>query len=108
MFVLRATNYTKLLRPMYPGQAPTVRRNMFNIVFVLDLSRPASLHFISNTMSMLINRSYPVRLGIVPVVETEDGAKMARLFYYLMQNYGRIATMRFFGSVREPCLRLLP
>ena len=92
---------------MYPGQAPAVRRNMFNVVFVLDLARPANLHFISSTFSMLINRSYPVRLGIVPIVETEEGAKMARVFYYLTQNYGRIATMRFFGAVREPYSRLL-
>jgi UDP-glucose:glycoprotein glucosyltransferase len=93
---------------MYPGQAPAVRRNMFNIVSVLDLARPATWHFISNTIPMLINRSYPVRLGILPIVETEEGAKMARLFYYLTQDYGRVATMRFFGAVREPYLRLLP
>ena len=86
---------------MYPGQAPTVRRNMFNVVFVLDLSRPASLHFILNTVSMLIDRSYPARVGLVPVVETEDGAKIARVFYYLTQNYGRVATIRFFRAVRE-------
>ena len=93
---------------MYPGQAPAVRRNMFNVVFVLDLARPASLHFISNTISMLINRSYPVRLGIVPIVESEESAKMARVLYHLTQNYGRVATMRFISSVREPSLRPLP
>ena len=87
---------------MYPGQAPTVRRNMYNLVFVVDLSQPASLHFISNTVSMLIDRSYPARVGLVPVVETEDGAKMARVFYYLTQNYNRITTTRFFRAVREP------
>ena len=35
---------------------------------------------------MLIDRSYPARVGLVPVVETEDGAKIARVFYHLMQN----------------------
>ncbi|KAH8978341.1 UDP-glucose:glycoprotein glucosyltransferase-domain-containing protein [Lactarius akahatsu] len=90
-----------LLHPTYPGQAPTVRRNMFNVVFVFDLSRSASLHFITNTISMLIDRSYPIRLGIVPVVETEEGARMARVFYYLTENYGRGATMRFFSAVLD-------
>ncbi|KAH9162492.1 UDP-glucose:glycoprotein glucosyltransferase-domain-containing protein [Lactarius sanguifluus] len=90
-----------LLHPTYPGQAPTVRRNMFNVVFVFDLSRSASLHFITNTISMLIDRSYPIRLGIVPIVETEEGARMARVFYYLMENYGRGATMRFFSAVLD-------
>src|SRR6266404_390887 len=81
---------------------------MFNIVFIMDLSRPASLHFITNTISMLISRSYPVRVGVVPIVGTEEGAKMARVFYYLTQNYGRLPTMRFFGAVREPPFQLTP
>jgi hypothetical protein len=93
-------NLTKLLRPLYPGQAPTIRRNMYNVVVVFDLSRPSSLRFITNTMSMLIDRLFPVRFGIVPIVETEDGVKMAKLFYYLVQNYGRRTTMGFFSSVR--------
>src|SRR6266404_95117 len=81
---------------------------MFNIVFIMDLSRPASLHFITNTVSMMISRSYPVRVGVVPIVGTEEGAKMARVFYYLTQNYGRPPTMRFFGAVREPPFQLTP
>jgi UDP-glucose:glycoprotein glucosyltransferase len=87
---------------MYPGQAPTIRRNLFNIMVVSDLSRPESLHFTANTISMLVDRSYPTRIGFVPIVETEDGAKMAKVFYYLTQNYGRVATIQFFRSVRQP------
>jgi UDP-glucose:glycoprotein glucosyltransferase len=88
---------------MYPGQAPTIRRNLFNVMVVLDLSRPESLHF---TISMLVDRSYPTRIGFVPIVETEDSMKMTRVFYYLTQNYGRLATIKFFRSVREACVRL--
>jgi hypothetical protein len=90
------------LRPMYPGQAPTIRCNLFNIMLVLDLCRPESLYFTANTISMLVDRSYPMRIGFIPIVETEDGVNMARVFYYLTQNYGRIATITFFHSVREP------
>ena len=88
---------------MYPGQAPTVRRNMYNVVLVLDLARPSSLDFISHTLSMLIDHSYPVRFGIVPIVETEESLKMAKLFFHLIQNYGRQQTMRFFNSVLSMC-----
>ena len=89
---------------MYPGQAPTVRRNLFNVMFALDLSQPESLHFTANTIPMLIDRSYPTRIGFVPIVETEDSVKMARVFYYLTQNYGRLPTIRFIRGVREPIL----
>jgi UDP-glucose:glycoprotein glucosyltransferase len=51
---------------------------------------------------MLTNRSYPVRLVVVPIVETEEGAKMARMSYYLTQKYGSVAMMQFFGALREP------
>lgn len=96
-------NLSKLLRPMYPGQVPTVRRNMYNVVLVLDLARSSSLHFISSTLSRLIDHSYPVRFGIVPIVETEEGLKMAKIFYYLTQNYGRQQTLRFFNSLLSMC-----
>jgi UDP-glucose:glycoprotein glucosyltransferase len=87
------------LRPLYPGQAAAVRLNLYNVVLVFDFARSSSLQFITNTLSMLIDRMYPVRFGIVPIIETEDSVKMAKVFYYLIQNYGRQATMRFFSSV---------
>jgi UDP-glucose:glycoprotein glucosyltransferase len=87
---------------MYPGQAPTIRRILFNVMVVLDLSRPESLHFTANTISMLVDRSYPTRIDFAAIVETEDGVKMARVFYYLTQNYSRLATIKFFRSVSEP------
>jgi UDP-glucose:glycoprotein glucosyltransferase len=73
---------------------------MRNVVLVFDLARPSSLRFITNTLSMLIDGLFPVRFGIVPIVETEEGVKMAKVFYYLVQNYGRQKTMAFFSSVR--------
>ncbi len=96
-------NLIKLLRPLYPGQAPTIRRNMYNVVVVFDLARPSSLRFITDTLSMLIDRLFPARIGIVPIVESEDSVKMTKIFYYLAQNYGRQMTMEFFGSVRTIC-----
>jgi UDP-glucose:glycoprotein glucosyltransferase len=93
---------------MYPGQAPTVRRNMYNVVLVFDLARPSSLHFITHTLSMLIDHAYPVRFGIVPIVETEEGVMMAKVFYYMVQNYGRQKTMRFFDSIRGMCFGYCP
>ena len=81
---------TTALASDVPGSSPTVCCKLFNIMFVLDLSRPESLHFTANTISMLINRSYPTCIGFVPIVETEDGVKMARVFCYLTQNYDRL------------------
>lgn len=63
----------QLLRPLYPGQFHSIRRNIFNTVLLLDLSQPASLAWITGPVFNLIQRGYPLRFGIVPLVETEEG-----------------------------------
>lgn len=91
----------QLLCPMYPGQVPTVHRNLFNIMFVLHLSQPESLDLTANITPMLIDRSYPMHIGFIPVVETEDGMKMVRVFYSLTQDYGPLSTIQFICGVHE-------
>lgn len=55
------------------GQLPTVRRNINNIVLVLDLSLPSSLGFITGPVTTIISRNMPFTWGVVPNVETEAG-----------------------------------
>ena len=58
---------------LYPGQLPSLRLNMYNIVLVLDLSQTSALNFIAGAVSPLISRGFPFRFGVVPAVETVDG-----------------------------------
>ncbi|KAG7448716.1 uncharacterized protein BT62DRAFT_965246 [Guyanagaster necrorhizus] len=84
-----------LLRPLHPGQFHNIKLNIFNIVLVLDLSQTNALTFIGGAVSNIIERSFPFRFGIVPNIESEDGLKMARLFYFLVDNFGRKKTMGY-------------
>ena len=59
---------------MYPGQLPTLKYNLFNVILAVDLSRMSSIEFIAGTIQTLINRSVSFRWGVAPLVETEDGA----------------------------------
>ncbi|KAF7345254.1 hypothetical protein MSAN_01902000 [Mycena sanguinolenta] len=88
-----------ILRPLYPGQFHNVKLNLFNVVLVLDLSQPASINTVTGPVASIISRSFPFRFGIVPLAETEDGAKMAKLFYHSVRNYGRKRTMSFLKTV---------
>ncbi|KAI5117547.1 hypothetical protein M0805_004373 [Coniferiporia weirii] len=92
---------TGLLRPVYPGQFHNIRQNLINVVVVADLSQMGSLNFIAAPISNIINRGFPIRFGVVPSVETEDGRKMARLFYHLIDTYGRAKTMKFLARVAQ-------
>lgn len=58
---------------MYPGQFPNIRLNLFNVVLVLDLSQTSALQFITGSISNIINRTFPIRFGLVPITETERG-----------------------------------
>ncbi|KAK0458728.1 UDP-glucose:glycoprotein glucosyltransferase-domain-containing protein, partial [Desarmillaria tabescens] len=93
-----------LLRPLYPGQFHNIKRNIFNVVLVLDLSQTNALTFIGGAVANIIERSFPFRFGIVPSIESEDGLKMARLFYFLVDNFGRKKTM---GYLKKAILSLV-
>ena len=85
---------------MYPGQFPALKFNLFNIVLAVDLSKLSSTNFIAVTVQSLINRGLAFRWGVAPIVETEDGARMARLFYHILENFGSAETFAFFYHVR--------
>ncbi|KAH9887933.1 glycosyltransferase family 24 protein [Cubamyces lactineus] len=90
-----------LLRQLYPGQFPSVKYNLFNIVLAVDLSQSSSIEFLGTTVNSLINRGLPFRWGVVPLVETENGKRMARLFYYLMDVFGPEDTLGFLLSLTQ-------
>ncbi|KAI3613174.1 glycoprotein glucosyltransferase [Moniliophthora roreri] len=92
-----------ILRPLYPGQYPSVKLNLFNIVLVVDLSQTSSINFITGAVGNIIQRNFPFRWGVAPIVgsSSDDSTKMARLFYYLVQNYGRKKTMDLLKKVSQ-------
>jgi hypothetical protein len=61
------------LLPLYPGQFHNIRLNLFNIVLVLDLSRSAALHTLTDAVANIVARGLPFRFGVVPLRETEEG-----------------------------------
>ena len=65
----------------------------------MDLSQSSSIEFLGMTVNSLINRGLPFRWGVVPLVETENGKRMARLFYYLLDVFGPEDTLGFLLSV---------
>nr|XP_019013386.1 UDP-glucose:glycoprotein glucosyltransferase [Kwoniella pini CBS 10737]OCF52167.1 UDP-glucose:glycoprotein glucosyltransferase [Kwoniella pini CBS 10737] len=84
------------LRQVYPGQFHTVRKNTWNLIFVLDLSQVSSLDIIANAISPMIQRGLPIRFGIVPMFNLDQ---MAKIFHYVVQTFGRGATKDLFLSL---------
>ncbi|KAJ3079110.1 hypothetical protein HK102_004021, partial [Quaeritorhiza haematococci] len=69
-----------LLRPAYPGQLRAIRKNIFSVLFALDLTQGSHLRFIEDTM-MFISREVPIRFGIIPLVGKSDVASLMAKAY---------------------------
>ncbi|QRV75871.1 glycosyltransferase family 24 protein [Ceratobasidium sp. AG-Ba] len=93
---------TVLFRQMYPGQFPTVRRNLLNVVLALDFSRTSSLAFITGPVNNIISRMLPLRFGYVPLLETAESRQVARLIAFMLENYGFDKTAQFLSMVLTP------
>ena len=87
---------------MHPREFHSIKKNIFNVITVLDITNLNNLGFVSVTLMNLINRGYPFRFGLVPVIETEASLKMARLLYWLNDAYGAQQTMAFLRRVSPP------
>lgn len=99
MYASWSDNIRLLLRPMHPREFHSIKKNIFNIVTVLDITNTNSLGFVTVTLMNLINRGYPFRFGLVPIIETERSLKMARLLYWLNDAYGPQTTVMFLRRV---------
>ena len=98
-YFMNSRKLLQLLRPIHPREFHSIKRNIFNIITVLDLTNTNTLGFVSASVMNLIDRGYPFRFGLVPIVETEGSLKMARLLYWLNDAYGTKMTMMFFRRV---------
>ena len=78
-----------------------LRRNLFNAIYVLDLSDEEDLKYLVEDVQMLIDRRVPIRFGFVPLLNGQDGEAtgIAKLTHHLIVEYGRKHAMSFLREV---------
>ncbi|KAG7146840.1 UDP-glucose:glycoprotein glucosyltransferase like [Verticillium longisporum] len=69
---------TSLLQRTYPGQLPSIRRNIFTLVVPVDLTNPGDVTVISNLFTF-VERLLPVRFGLVPLTPSDDKAAQTKV-----------------------------
>ncbi|KAI8968326.1 UDP-glucose:glycoprotein glucosyltransferase-domain-containing protein [Mycotypha africana] len=91
------------IRPNYAGQIFPIRKNIFHLVHVEDLSNVESLFRIVNEVNPMIKRLVPMRFGFVPVVKGKQDIStvMATLSEYFIQEYGKAVSMKFLTNVLD-------
>ncbi|KAF3059546.1 UDP-glucose:glycoprotein glucosyltransferase [Daldinia childiae] len=77
-----------LMQRTYPGQIPPIRKDIFNLVIPVDLTKPEDLSLVVEQLQAFIKRLLPVRFGLVPLTPTKTAEERAKVAYYLLENYG--------------------
>ncbi|KAJ3281857.1 UDP-glucose:glycoprotein glucosyltransferase 2 [Borealophlyctis nickersoniae] len=89
----------ELLRPAYQSQLKYVRKNIFNVVFALNLATESHLKVMGMVFEFMA-QSVPVRVGVVPLVDegNEDSAAsmIAKAVYHLVKHGGGLKVAREF------------
>jgi UDP-glucose:glycoprotein glucosyltransferase len=77
------------LRPTYPGQLHTVRKNTWNVIVVLDFSLSSTLETVTQQISHMVQRGIPIRFGVIPMfdVGTNDICESMVMAGDLMGSY---------------------
>lgn len=88
-----------LLQRMYPGQLPQVRRDIHNVIVPINFNHIQDLSMIVNTLQSLVKRSFPVRIGLVPVDVDDASKQCAKLSYHLLETYGLGPLLQFYQMV---------
>ncbi len=90
-----------MLQPTYYGQMRFVRRNLLNAVFVFDPFQMDHANKIQE-MLQLINRGYPIRVGVLPrVTSDEKSIEFAARFEHLSQQRSPIAALQYLWELQQ-------
>ena len=95
----------QLLQRTYPGQLPTVKRDIHNLIIPLDLTDTKDLDLLVDSLQSFVLRKVPIRFGMVPSVNTPQAIEIAKVVYHLQDTYGLSAVLQYLEKV---CLFLEP
>ncbi|KUI56517.1 UDP-glucose:glycoprotein glucosyltransferase [Cytospora mali] len=81
-------NLASLIQGGMPGALPQIRRDIFNLVIPVDLSKEEDISLVLKQLQEFIKRKLPVRFGIVPLAFTEASERQAKIVYHIVETYG--------------------
>lgn len=82
------TELTALLQRTFPGQLPTVRRDIHNLIIPVDFADHKDVQLIVEALKSFVKRTVPVRFGLVPRFQSPESAVQAKVAYHLLESYG--------------------
>lgn len=65
-----------------------MRKDLFNLVFPVDLSNLQDVELVVTQLSEFVKRALPLRFGLVPLTNSNVALEQAKIAYYLLDSYG--------------------
>src|SRR5580700_2506696 len=90
---------SQLLQRTFPGQLPSVRRDIFNLVVPVDLSNLEDIELVVEQIQSFVKRKLPLRFGIVPITRSPRATERAKVVYHLLDAYGLSTAMAYLESI---------
>ncbi|KAL8940480.1 MAG: hypothetical protein Q9216_002809 [Gyalolechia sp. 2 TL-2023] len=90
-----------LLQRTFPGQLPSIQRNVHNVVIPLDVTDPKDTQLLIESLQTFVKRKVPIRFGIVPTLATPASREQAKVIYHMLDTYGLNAVLTYL----EACLQ---
>ena len=64
----------------------------------MDFTEPEDVRLIVDTMLSFVKRKLAIRIGLVPITKTPNGAEQAAIIYHLLDAYGLTAVISYLES----------
>ncbi|KAG2188930.1 hypothetical protein INT44_004072 [Umbelopsis vinacea] len=93
-----------LLKPTYPGQLRTIRKNIYHVLFTVDLSQPNWAATIGGSVQDMIKKGYPIRFGVVPKLGSHresSETSMALCVHHFEQEHGAPVAIHFMNEALQ-------
>jgi len=90
----------QLIQRVYPGQLPTVRRDIHNVILSIDFADLKDVQLVVENLQGFVKRKVPVRFGLVPIVKSKGAVAQAKVAYHLLETYGLSALFSYLETVR--------
>lgn len=77
-----------LLQRTYPGQLPSVRKEVHNLVISIDFADYNDASLVVDSIRGFVERKLPIRFGLVPRINSPASSEHAKVVLYLLDRYG--------------------
>ncbi|VEU21428.1 DEKNAAC102726 [Brettanomyces naardenensis] len=83
------------------GQIPPARENIYETVFIFDLTDPAKLYYSLAMINQVLSKGVPERVGIVPIASSDLGKRAAEEFLKVSATSGSNAALKFLHELNH-------